>query len=199
MRLKNRGTNIDIHELWTQTDFISTSSSNLFKIQRSIDCSDESFANVSASVEVVLNALKYFSSNVAIFSKKKGGDKPKFSWDNAPMNTFAEALIQICGQLEKMLCQEPRCLAIESPAYVLGDLHGNFEDLIAFESTLWHLSPVLSPCKILCLGDYVDRGKSSIEIVAYLFAYKCKCYDKIHLLRGNHEIRSIQRMFTFHR
>lgn len=81
----------------------------------------------------------------------------------------------------------------------IGDLHGNFYDLILFERLLWNFSPTLSPCNLLFLGDYIDRGDYGIEIIAYLFAYKYKNPNKIFLLRGNHEIREIQRNSTFHR
>ena len=68
---------------------------------------------------------------------------------------------------------------------------GNLEDLHFFSDNIWKLGMDLTAGQFLFLGDYVDRGKSGLECIAYLLALKCLFPHKIFMLRGNHEVRDV--------
>ncbi|CAM9842118.1 unnamed protein product, partial [Discosporangium mesarthrocarpum] len=85
---------------------------------------------------------------------------------------FARDVLRLCARVGPIFENEPRCIFIQSPVYVFGDIHGNLEDLNFFADNIWKLGMNLTAGKFLFLGDYVDRGMSGLECLAYLFALK---------------------------
>lgn len=65
---------------------------------------------------------------------------------------------------------------------VVGDTHGQFQDLIYIFDTFGNPSPE-NP--YLFNGDYVDRGSQGLEILLVLFSWKIANPECIYLNRGN--------------
>ena len=86
-------------------------------------------------------------------------------------------------------------LDLEAPIKIFGDVHGQYFDLFRLFDVAGYPH---DKQKFLFIGDYVDRGKQSIETITLLLAYKIKFPKHIYLLRGNHECQSINRMYGFY-
>jgi len=149
--------------------------------------SDGTLFEMQSAPNQLLEALRFFE--LPLPEKQK----PAYSWGvQGPMqkSLLARYIESVARDVRKICLAEPRCVHVRAPCYILGDLHGNYQDLIAFEKALWRIGPALSPANFLFLGDYVDRGAHNLEVITYLLAQKALCPGKIVLLRGNHEMRS---------
>lgn len=92
------------------------------------------------------------------------------------------------------LSKEPFLLDLKADIVIVGDLHGNVDDLIRIFEKLRY-----PPARrYLFLGDYVDRGECGFEVMLLLFALKVKFPEHIFLLRGNHECESLTGVYGFH-
>ncbi|KAM0687330.1 Serine/threonine-protein phosphatase PP2A-4 catalytic subunit [Conglomerata obtusa] len=112
---------------------------------------------------------------------------------NCTILTETELTI-LCAKAQEIFITEPNVLSLNAPLTICGDVHGQFQDLLE----LFKVSGLPPQTKFLFLGDYVDRGYHSIEVLSLLLALKVKHPTYIYLLRGNHESRQITQVYGFY-
>ena len=106
-----------------------------------------------------------------------------------------ELFMELCQKATPVLGNEPNLLRLEGKVVIVGDIHGQFFDLVAMLRKL--SKPGEKNTKVLFMGDYVDRGEYGPEVVIYLLALKLRYPHDVFLLRGNHESRDMTQMFNF--
>lgn len=95
----------------------------------------------------------------------------------------------------RIIDSEPAVLELAGDFAVVGDIHGSIRSLTYIFENLGYPDQQA----YLFLGDYVDRGPASCEVMLILYALKILYPTNIYLLRGNHECRSITEMYGFQR
>ena len=91
----------------------------------------------------------------------------------------------LCQYVSELLMEESNVQPVTSPCTVVGDLHGQFFDLLNMLDSVGGWPPHTS---YVFLGDFVDRGHNSVETLSLLLALKLKYPGHVTLLRGNHEV-----------
>lgn len=100
----------------------------------------------------------------------------------------------LCIKSKQIFLEQPTLLELEAPIKICGDIHGQYYDLLR----LFEYGGFPPESNYLFLGDYVDRGRQSLETIALLLAYKVKYPENFFILRGNHECASINRIYGFY-
>ncbi|KAI5844644.1 MgPPZ1,protein phosphatase 2A-like protein [Morchella snyderi] len=103
-------------------------------------------------------------------------------------------IIAICHAAREIFLSQPALVELSPPVKIVGDVHGQYTDLIR----MFEMCGFPPNSNYLFLGDYVDRGKQSLETILLLLCYKLKFPENFFLLRGNHECANVTRVYGFY-
>lgn len=95
-----------------------------------------------------------------LVAEKKGNDVKMVEGD----------IKAICQAAKDIFLSQPTLLELDSPIKIVGDIHGQFQDLLK----IFDYGGYPPEKNYLFLGDYVDRGKQSTESIVLLLCYKIK-------------------------
>jgi serine/threonine-protein phosphatase PP1 catalytic subunit len=100
----------------------------------------------------------------------------------------------VCNAARELFLSQPALLELSPPVKIVGDVHGQYTDLIR----MFEMCGFPPNSNFLFLGDYVDRGKQSLETILLLLCYKLRFPENFFLLRGNHECANVTRVYGFY-
>jgi protein phosphatase len=108
-------------------------------------------------------------------------------------------LVSLCAAVKEELVKEPHVVEVRGPSRLFGDIHGQLLDLLQFFLLYGSPDHYLGSRDVthVFLGDFVDRGFYSLEVLMLLFSLKILNPSSIVLVRGNHESRSMSWQFGF--
>ncbi|EFO91111.1 hypothetical protein CRE_30394 [Caenorhabditis remanei] len=124
------------------------------------------------------------------------------NWKNGRSIGYTiEELSTLTDDAIEMLRRGPSLIEIEAPITVVGDLHGQYEDLMRIlmihETKKEKKVLEFTGRKFMFLGDYVDRGLYSLECIALLLNLMLHYPRHVFLIRGNHEMAKINHSYGF--
>ncbi|KAL6454198.1 PPQ1 Serine/threonine-protein phosphatase PPQ [Candida maltosa Xu316] len=106
----------------------------------------------------------------------------------------ANEIKYILAKSRSIFLDQPTLLRLAPPVKIVGDIHGQFHDLIR----IFNCCGYPPHSNYLFLGDYVDRGEKSLETILLLLCYKIKYPENFFMLRGNHESANITKIYGFY-
>lgn len=153
---------------------------------------DKWFGRESVSVNTMeISALKTVDLDDMIQRLLDAGYAGKVT--KTPCLKNAE-ITAICQATKELFLSQPGLLYLNPPVKIVGDIHGQYTDLIR----MFEMCGFPPTSNYLFLGDYVDRGKQSLETILLLLCYKLKFPENFFLLRGNHESANVTRVYGFY-
>jgi serine/threonine-protein phosphatase 2B catalytic subunit len=116
--------------------------------------------------------------------------------DTTAILEMSDRFTNIISILWKQVENEPNILTINTPVTIIGDIHGQYYDFLKILTKIKNVEETLTT-NILFLGDYVDRGVNSVEVITFIMALKINNPKRVYMLRGNHESRCMTHTYNF--
>jgi hypothetical protein len=107
---------------------------------------------------------------------------------------------------EKAIYLEKKIIPDDADVYIIGDIHSSIKSLIqilkkfSFEHNIFENNDTFKLKKknyIIFLGDMVDRGPFSIEILIIISKLKLLNWDQVFIINGNHEDFNTYKYYGF--
>jgi len=121
----------------------------------------------------------------------------------APFSNFhikREQIIELINEVTQVFSAQPMLIrTMKPPVKIIGNIHGNYIDLMRFFD-IWKApqdTGDIHSFDYIFLGNYVDRGTQSLEVICLLLALKLKYPRQIFMMRGNHEDRNVNQHLGF--
>ncbi|KAL9936246.1 hypothetical protein V8E36_005088 [Tilletia maclaganii] len=144
----------------------------------------------SSTTTATTGAVRTFDIDDMIARLLEAGYAPKI-----PKPALKQAeMMAVCQAAREVFLSQPTLIELSPPVKIVGDTHGQYQDLLR----LFDMCGYPPQANYLFLGDYVDRGKQSLETILLLLCYKIKYPENFFLLRGNHECANVTRVYGFY-
>ena len=101
---------------------------------------------------------------------------------------------ELCELIKEILIDESNLRQVKTPVTLVGDVHGQFYDVLE----MFKVGGFCPSTNFVFLGDYVDRGYYSVEVITLLCCLKLRYPDRVTLVRGNHESRAVTSTYGFY-
>lgn len=152
---------------------------------------------VRVRAQLVVDQARTLAKMVA----QEAADRYDSTWEDSSTIPFLfgedyiDTLMLLANTARKVVAAQPVVCEATAPCRVFGDIHGQLRDLLILFRAFG--SPGDEAPSFVFNGDFVDRGSHSLEVIGLLFAFKIILPEKVWLVRGNHEDRSMNERYGF--
>ncbi|CAK9055279.1 Serine/threonine-protein phosphatase BSU1 (Bri1 suppressor protein 1) [Durusdinium trenchii] len=113
---------------------------------------------------------------------------------------YVDTLMILADASAKVLALQPVLTEAQVPCRIFGDLHGQLRDLLYLFAAYGFPGGDAAGeggMSYVFNGDFVDRGAHSLEVLGLLMALKVSMPNRVWLVRGNHEDRTMNEKYGF--